>query len=292
MPTAFQRFQSRLGISNPARKNIGFNWAPITVQQGQQTPGQMLSEKIGTRKDSGAELYAKGRSDSTSRLGADLVSKSAYQVPTDEFGMPKTEITDFRSLFDQQLGSIGERGKYQLQTQLEKNEWGRLKNLQDLGQYSFTGNIQVGPSSTSATGTDIPGASANNPGAKAVSLAMKAYRNHTPYVWGGNSLTRGIDCSGLVQQVYRQLGISLPRTTYEQAKSGRRVPVNTTALRPGDLLFYNTGSRDPNGIGRYGHVGIYMGNGQIVEAANSRVGMRVTGMNNANGYPSLAIRPY
>jgi cell wall-associated NlpC family hydrolase len=154
-----------------------------------------------------------------------------------------------------------------------------------LSQYGLTGDFSVGPS-----GADIPGATANNPGAKAVALAMKAVQNHTPYVWGGNSLTRGVDCSGLVQQVYRQLGISLPRTTYEQAKSGRRV--STTQLRPGELVFYNTGSRDPNGIGTYGHVAIYMGNGKVVEAANSRAGLRVSNLTGYNGAPAAAVRPY
>lgn len=285
MPSAFDQFNTRLGINNPRRKNVGFNFAPFTVGQGQSTPGQSLFEKVGQRKETGAELYNKMRTDSTQRIAADVVDKSANQVQTDEFGIPNLQLTNFSDAFGGQLDAITRRGNLALQTEEAKSNWARLKNLQDLGQYEITGDFQV-----TGGGTDIPGATANNPGAKAVSLAMKAVKNHTPYVWGGNSLSRGVDCSGLVQQVYRQLGITLPRTTYEQAKSGRRV--STSQLRPGDLVFYNTGSRDPNGIGRYGHVAIYMGNGRVVEAANSRAGLRVNALTSGNGAPALAIRPY
>lgn len=285
MPSQFNQFKTRLGINNPSRKNVGFNFTPFTVQQGQSTPGQSLFEKVGQRKESGAELYGKMRSDSTNRIAADVVDKSANQVPVDEFGLPKLQLTNFQQAFGGQLDAITKRGNLALQTEQAKSEWNRLNDLQNIGSYGFTGDFQV-----TGNGTDIPGATKNNPGAKAVSLAMKAVQNHTPYVWGGNSLTRGVDCSGLVQQVYRQLGINLPRTTYEQAKSGHHVSISQ--LRPGDLVFYNTGSRDPNGIGRYGHVAIYMGNGRVVEAANSRAGLRVSSLTGYNGAPSLAIRPY
>lgn len=81
----------------------------------------------------------------------------------------------------------------------------------------------------------------------------------TPYVWGGNSLTGGVDCSGLVQQVYKHYGIELPRTTYEQI--GQGAPVGVKGLRPGDLVFFDTASQTgPD------HVGIYLGDGKMIHA--------------------------
>jgi len=81
-----------------------------------------------------------------------------------------------------------------------------------------------------------------------------------PYVYGGTSLTNGADCSGFVQSVYKHFGISLPRTSGEQGKSGRAVDGLANA-QPGDLIWYS------------GHIGIYIGNGKIVHASNSKNGI-------------------
>ena len=82
-----------------------------------------------------------------------------------------------------------------------------------------------------------------------------------PYVWGGTSLTKGADCSGFVQSVFAHFGISLPRTTWDMENVG--TPVSYDQAIPGDIILYN------------GHVGIYMGNGQIVNAINSSRGIGI-----------------
>lgn len=274
MPTKFENFQKSLQAKKPKnQRGTGFNFSPVYVPQGQQTPGQKFDEGVQQRKQAGMEIFSTNRDKQTSRIATDVVNKSAHQIPTDEFGLVQKELTNFQPVFESRINAVSKRGNLALQTAEAKSEWHRLKNLQDLGQYAFTGSIQV-------NGTSIPGASANNPGAKAVALAMQAKRNNTPYVWGGNSLSRGVDCSGLVQQVYRQLGISVPRTTYQQAKHGKRVSINS--LRPGDLVFYR--GRD--------HVGLYMGNGKVVHAANSRLDIITSNLHNSNGSPTMAIRPY
>lgn len=281
MPTQFGNFMNSLGIDKskplPSRGGTGFNYKPFIVQQGQSTPGQSMAQRIGERKGIGADIFQSNRSAQTNRVAQDIAAKSAFNIPMDEFGQVKKELTNLQQPFQRQIQSTTQRGKLALQTEEAKTAWQAAKTAQDLGQFSFTGTI-------SGNGTDIPGATADNPGAKAVSLAMKALSNKTPYVWGGNSLNAGVDCSGLVQQVYRQLGISVPRTTYEQAKSGKQVSLN--ALRPGDLVFYRPESRGP------GHVAIYTGNGKVVHAANQKIGIVTSNLTHSNGPPLMAIRPY
>ena len=83
-----------------------------------------------------------------------------------------------------------------------------------------------------------------------------------PYVWGG-STPAGFDCSGLVQYVYRGLGISLPRTSREQFRVGGYIPPDRRDLMlPGDLVFFGYGG-DPN---RVHHVGIFVGGGDYLHA--------------------------
>ena len=85
----------------------------------------------------------------------------------------------------------------------------------------------------------------------------------TKYVWGGTSLTGGVDCSGLVQAVFASFGIDLPRTTYDQVNVGSSVPVNR--LQAGDLLFFDT---EPANKGA-DHVGIYIGGGKFIQAPHT-----------------------
>ncbi len=83
----------------------------------------------------------------------------------------------------------------------------------------------------------------------------------TPYVYGGTSLTDGIDCSSFVQQCYASAGISLPRTSREQANVGTQITLDEA--KPGDLLFY------ADATGTIDHVVMYLGDGKILHAALS-----------------------
>jgi len=87
------------------------------------------------------------------------------------------------------------------------------------------------------------------------------------YVWGGTSLTNGVDCSGFTMQIMAKYGVHLPHSSRGQAGYGRSV--STSELQPGDLIFYGSGSS-------ISHVAIYIGNGQIVHASNSRDGIKVS----------------
>lgn len=90
-----------------------------------------------------------------------------------------------------------------------------------------------------------------------------------PYVWGGTSLTNGADCSGFVQSVYANFGYSLPRVAEDQAGYGMQIPVSSA--EPGDLIFY---ARN----GYVYHVSMYIGNGQVIQAANKNAGIITSGI--------------
>lgn len=100
------------------------------------------------------------------------------------------------------------------------------------------------------------------------------------YVWGGTSLTKGVDCSGFTMKVYQKYGISLPHYSGSQPSYGKKI--TRSQLQPGDLIFYASS-------GRIDHVAIYIGNGQIVHAANSRDGIKIS---NAFYQTPVAYRSY
>lgn len=92
-----------------------------------------------------------------------------------------------------------------------------------------------------------------------------------PYRWGGTSPETGLDCSGLVQQVFRNaLGLDMPRTAAEMARVGDRIPKDD--LKPGDLVFFNTMRRT------FSHVGIYLGDNQFLHAPSTGGKVRVDDM--------------
>ena len=90
-----------------------------------------------------------------------------------------------------------------------------------------------------------------------------------PYVYGGNSLTNGTDCSGFTMLVYANFGVSLPRSAPDQAYAGKSVSLDN--IMPGDIVVSGYD-------GVVCHAAIYIGNGQLVHALNSNVGIVVTSL--------------
>jgi len=117
-----------------------------------------------------------------------------------------------------------------------------------------------------------PGASTGVSGSSVVSYAMQFVGN--PYVWAGNSLTNGVDCSGFVHEVYAHFGISTPR--YSQAFKSVGQAVSFDNIQPGDVVVYP------------GHVAIYAGGGVIVEAQSTKAG--ITANRSVQCHTILAIR--
>lgn len=133
----------------------------------------------------------------------------------------------------------------------------------DVGSTGNTGTAAAKPSGGSTSGTtskpegSASGSSKPSNTATGQKIANKGCEYiGNPYVYGGNSLTEGIDCSGFVNQIHAKFGISTPRTSGALRTGGKAVAVSD--MMPGDVICYS------------GHVAIYIGNGQIVHASNSK----------------------
>ncbi len=122
---------------------------------------------------------------------------------------------------------------------------------------SSGGSGSSGSSSGSSKSYSPPGSAT---GSNVANYACQFVGN--PYVSGGTSLTNGADCSGFVYSVYKAFGISVPRTSWEQGTHGREVSYSNA--QPGDVIYYG------------GHVGIYIGGGQIVHASTQKTGIKIS----------------
>ena len=160
-----------------------------------------------------------------------------------------------------------------------------------------TGNVSTTTPSTGNTGTATPttgntgtttkpstGSSSNTSKPSNTSVGQKIANKGceyigNPYVYGGNSLTNGIDCSGFVQQIHAKYGISTPRNSTSLRYGGKAVAVSD--MMPGDVVCYE------------GHVAIYIGGGQIVHASNSKP-YPAGGIKTSNAYyrTIVAVRRY
>jgi cell wall-associated NlpC family hydrolase len=137
-----------------------------------------------------------------------------------------------------------------------------------LGDLRAAGGTGTGQRASRSAARDLgpvssPGSVAA-PNSRAAEAVAYAYgKLGSPYVWGATG-PDAFDCSGLAQAAYRAAGVSLPRTTYAQINAGRRV--SRSELLPGDLVFFYSG---------ISHVGIYVGNGQMIHAPNPSAPVRL-----------------
>ena len=142
------------------------------------------------------------------------------------------------------------------------------------GQSGESGSSSGSSSSGSSSSGYASASSYAGSGSKGQQIASYACQFiGNPYVPGGTSLTDGADCSGFVWRVYKDFGYSVPRTSYGCRSAGTEV--SYADAQPGDIVCYA------------GHVGLYIGNGQLVHASTQKTGIKIT---NATYKEILTIR--
>lgn len=121
--------------------------------------------------------------------------------------------------------------------------------------------------------------SSSNTGSRADIINFAKQFLGVPYVWGGTS-PNGFDCSGFTQYIAKRFGVTLPRISQNQANVGSHVPVNE--LQPGDLVLFPGDTN--SGLSGPGHVALYVGNGQIIEAPHTGANVRIRSLGKENVY--------
>ncbi len=132
----------------------------------------------------------------------------------------------------------------------------------------FASALAAADGTSTVDGAAATGSTASGSTASAGAAVVAEARRYlgVPYVWGGTDPQKGLDCSGLVQLVYRKMGIDLPRVSYEQAKVGTAVP-SLDQAKPGDILAFGSPVH---------HVAIYIGDHQMIEAPRPGKDVRVS----------------
>ncbi len=223
------------------------------INQVHKTDRQMLEEYKALVQE--IELLAADLEASMNDL---LAMQEIYERQEVELANAMAELEAEAENFQEQIAAAEAEAK-RLKEYIE--EQNRLIALQQQQQNNGGGNSgNKKPATSGGYLTDPsydPPFTSGVSGSELVNFAQQFVGN--PYVWGGNSLTNGCDCSGFVNQVYKQFGFTLPR--YSQAFKTVGQPVAFDNLKAGDIVVYP------------GHVAIYIGNGCIVEAQSSRTGI-------------------
>lgn len=256
--TSFGPFQLHVGGALPAGK--GSNFADSL--QGVMYVARRMAASGAAGKSGLAAVTAMSRN---------------FERPAD----PASEIADAMSFYRRGGGGLARSASNNIRSGGSGPGLGAAPNLtkQQLiannWSFALTGQIDpLGQQSVLQDGlshSQLRGMGAVNVAGKAlradspvISKVLGAAHSQlgVPYLWGGTTPGKGLDCSGLVQYAYAKAGIAIPRTTYEQFKKGS--PVKWGKFRPGDLIF-----SDFEGSGGPSHVVMYIGNGKVIAAPHT-----------------------
>ena len=213
----------------------------------------------------------------------------AIKVDEDVKGYVSKEFVDIDFDFDDAV-SIEEERKAEEEAARALEEQAQRQQEEANASASTSSNSDNTSSSSSSTSSSTSQSSSSNSSDKSYNSAGSTTRQNivnfavqfvgNPYVYGGTSLTNGADCSGFTQSVYRNFGISISRTSREQATNGSSVSLSN--VQPGDLIFYKNGST-------IGHVALYIGNGQVVHASSPQSGIKISNMYYRTPYCARSI---
>ncbi|MGW3668797.1 NlpC/P60 family protein [Streptomyces sp. NPDC005141] len=214
----------------------------------QYLEGAALAERVGTRQSAAVAGVRKQLREIEQLRGAAHVELASLTSRQAELKQQKKTINGKLDAARRLLSRLTPEQRTQYV------ERGSAGEQQHVSRSSARGPVQAAPSGTTAAA----------PSSRAAAAVSYAYAKlGSPYVWGATG-PDAFDCSGLAQAAYRSAGLSLPRTTYAQINAGQRV--SRSELRPGDLVFFYAGIT---------HVGIYVGNGQMIHAPNPSAPVRL-----------------
>lgn len=235
----------------------------------------VLSKKNGWYKVKSGSVKGYVKADYLVVGDADLVKSVSYQVAT-----VKTETLRVRKKATSKSSIVGlvSQDDTLKVVNAKNSDWVKVKTSDGNGYVSAdyvklkdTYRYAKKVTTQSSTAAKTAATSVSDSGSAVASYGLQFLGR--PYVWGGESLTNGSDCSGFIKSVYAHFGVSLPHSSYALRGVGKSV--NYSEAQAGDIICYD------------GHVALYIGGGQIVHASNPNDGVKVS---NATYRQILAVR--
>ena len=213
----------------------------------------------------GPRTWDKLNSGKVSVSASGSAERAVNNTPKLRKGSRGGAVKNLQSLLNKAGANISEDGKF------GRGTYNAVRNFQSaagigvdgvVGRRTWdklnSGKVEIATATPASLSTPKKTSTKSDASGEAIVASAKKYLG-TPYVWGGSS-TSGFDCSGLTSTVYREHGISIPRTARKQAFGG--TIISESEAQVGDLVVFTQNN--------YGHVGIYAGDGKIVDASRSR----------------------
>lgn len=240
----------------------------ILTGQAAKDKAMQVSKLIAIANTDGVNVRSEPNTDS--KIWTQIAAKERFDVVSQQDGWVEIELDDTTAYISSDYVDV----KYGLNEAVKYTP---------IVAATTTSQTNKATTASGGTSTSKPNTSSGNTSAAAGSSAGSVSSSRAnivnyavqfvgnPYVYGGTSLTNGTDCSGFVQSVMKHFGVSLPRTSKDQANAGKGI--SSAEMRPGDLVFYSGSS------GTINHVAMYIGNGQVVHASNAKSGIKISTWN-------------
>ena len=239
-----------------------YNYDDTKLAEYQETK-DMVAETKAVLEEEQAELEEVQeaqqvyKADLDKKIASTKTKSAAFET---ELANAQAKAKEYQQTIKEQNAKI-QKLQEEEEERLKAEEAAREQDSTESGSESG-GTNQTGTSNNAGTsgGGSTVTASGSGTGAAIANYALQFVGN--PYVFGGTSLTNGADCSGFTQSVHKHFGISIPRQSTDQSYGGKSVSIS--AVQPGDIIYYGN------------HVGIYIGNGQIVHASTAATGIKIS----------------